>query len=257
MWICPRCKGEYSAKIQNRQVGDDACPYCNGLHVWKGFNDLITTHPDLAAEWSEKNEDSADKYYKSATAYVLWHCFECGGDYRAQIRDREVGDDACPYCRGKKALRGFNDLTTTNPELAAEWSSNNLLSPDCYLRMMSVDALWICPRCGGEYSERIRNREVGDNACPYCRGIRTLEGYNDFATLHPDLLSEWSVVENTLLGIRPNAVLDTNMFKVWWKCPDCNHKYYMSIKDRLMKQKRGFTACTYCNGRRIKEIHFF
>lgn len=257
LWICPRCKGEYSAKIQNRQVGDDACPYCNGLHVWKGFNDLITTHPDLAAEWSEKNEDSADKYYKSATAYVLWHCFECGGDYRAQIRDREVGDDACPYCRGKKALRGFNDLTTTNPELAAEWSSNNLLSPDCYLRMMSVDALWICPRCGGEYSERIRNREVGDNACPYCRGIRTLEGYNDFATLHPDLLSEWSVVENTLLGIRPNAVLDTNMFKVWWKCPDCNHKYYMSIKDRLMKQKRGFTACTYCNGRRIKEIHFF
>ena len=33
------------------------CPYCNGVRVLVGFNDLKTTRPDLAAEWDyEKNE---------------------------------------------------------------------------------------------------------------------------------------------------------------------------------------------------------
>ena len=221
------------------------------------MNDLTTTDPELAKEWSPNNSDTADLHQKISGDYALWICPRCKGEYSAKIQNRQVGDDVCPYCQGKKAWKGFNDLTTTDPELVAEWSNNNPLSPDHYLRTMWFVALWICPRCGGEYSKQIREREVGDDACPYCKGKRILDGYNDFATLHPDLLSEWSVAENTLLGIRPNAVLDTNMFKIWWKCQDCNHKYYMSIKDRLMKQKRGFTACTYCNGRRIKEIHFF
>ncbi len=257
LWICPNCRGEYSSKIQTRAIGDDSCPFCKGIRVLKGFNDFATTHPELVAEWSDNNTLPAYTFFKSSYESVLWNCPRCGGEYRAQIREREVGDDACPYCRGKHVLKGFNDLVTTHPELVAEWSPNNESSPEEYYKAASAYALWNCPRCGGEYRAQIREREAGDDACPYCIGKRVLKGFNDLVTTHPELVEEWAFPENALLGIRPDSVMKSDMRKVWWRCNDCKRKYYMSIRERLLKEKRGFTTCTYCRGRRINLIHFF
>ena len=58
VWICDKGH-EWSARVADRTEGH-GCPYCAGHRVWKGFNDLATTHPDLLLEWSEKNTISPE-----------------------------------------------------------------------------------------------------------------------------------------------------------------------------------------------------
>ncbi|MFM7785036.1 MAG: hypothetical protein ACKPE6_10410, partial [Gammaproteobacteria bacterium] len=40
--------------------------------------------------------------------------------YESTIGSRTGQGSGCPYCIGKKILAGFNDLSTTHPELATE-----------------------------------------------------------------------------------------------------------------------------------------
>ena len=250
LWICPACHGEYSYPVAERKIGDDACPYCRGTRVLPGFNDLKTTDPELAAEWSKNNGRDAGSVPRNANLSALWICPTCHGEYSYPVAERKVGDDVCPYCRGKRVLSGFNDLKTTDPELAAEWSENNERDVETVRHSMTLRALWVCPTCHGEYSYPVAKREAGDNACPYCRGKRVLPGYNSFKVNHPDLMDEWAEAENIIMGVDPDYMLDRNTKRVWWTCKTCGQKYLLSIERRLMKQKRGHVPCTYCNGRR-------
>ena len=48
-WVC--AFGHYwSAQVRKRALRGDGCPYCSGKKVLAGFNDLLTTHPELAAQ---------------------------------------------------------------------------------------------------------------------------------------------------------------------------------------------------------------
>ena len=88
--------------------------------------------------------------------------------------------------------------------------------------------------------------------CPYCNDKLPLPGYNTVKVKHPDLINEeWAVNENVFIGVDPDKALDNSIEKAWWKCPNCNHLYLMSIKDRLMKLRRKHNSCTFCGGRRI------
>ena len=255
IWKCPTCGHEYEAKVKDREVGDDSCPYCTGKKVLPGFNSLKAVKPELSLEWSDKNEQSADEILPTSWMRALWECPTCGGEYEAAVKDREVGDDSCPYCAGKKVLPGFNSLKAVKPELSLEWSDKNEQSADEILPTSWMRALWECPTCGGEYEAAVKDREVGDDSCPYCTGKKVLPGFNSLKIKKPDLLEEWSDVENMFLGIDPDQILDTYDENVWWECQTCGQKYMMSVKDRLMKQKRGHEACPNCKGRRWKKTY--
>lgn len=251
LWICPTCGGEYSALIRDRKVGDDACPYCKNIRPLAGYNTLADKKPELIPEWSSNNENKPDEVVATSTLPALWICPTCHGEYSASIRDREVGDDSCPYCNNRKPLVGYNTLADKKPELVSEWSPNNESKPDEVVATSTLPALWICPTCHGEYSASIRDREAGDDACPYCRNKKPLPGFNTLQARHPELVQqEWCYAENLLLGVNPDNILESYSGKVWWKCPTCGRKYIMTVKDRLMKQKRGHVACQQCRGRR-------
>ena len=251
LWICPTCHGEYSASIRDREVGDDSCPYCNNRKPLVGYNTLADKKPNLIAEWSPNNQIKPDEVVATSSLPALWICPTCHGEYSASIRDREVGDDSCPYCNNRKPLVGYNTLADKKPNLIAEWSPNNQIKPDEVVATSSLPALWICPTCHGEYSASIRDRESGDDACPYCRNKKPLPGFNTLQARHPELVKqEWCYAENLLLGVNPDNILESYSGKVWWKCPTCGRKYIMTVKDRLMKQKRGHVACQQCRGRR-------
>lgn len=52
-WKCKEGH-EWSGLIANRArkgKADPGCPYCSGRKVLAGYNDLATTHPDIAAMW--------------------------------------------------------------------------------------------------------------------------------------------------------------------------------------------------------------
>ena len=53
-WIC-NMNHRWQASIVSRTKGSK-CPYCSGICVIRGKNDLATLRPDIAAEWNdEKN----------------------------------------------------------------------------------------------------------------------------------------------------------------------------------------------------------
>ena len=255
LWACPTCYGEYAARICDRTVGDDACPYCRHKKVLAGFNDLASVYLELAAEWSENNPDSPSDYLRTSARTALWSCPTCHGEYEARICDRTVDDDSCPYCRQKKVLAGFNDLASVDSELASEWSLANPDKPSEYLRTSPHKALWACPTCHGEYEACVCDRFVNDCICPYCNEKKVLPGFNSFAVKHPDEMEEWDELANYLLA-DPNEILSSYNQKLWWNCPQ-GHKYDMSPKQKLYYRMRKMQPCPYCKGRRRKLHHFF
>ena len=52
---------------------------------------------------------------------VWWICSK-GHEWEAYISNRASKNVGCPYCAGKKVLKGFNDLETLCPDVAQEWN---------------------------------------------------------------------------------------------------------------------------------------
>jgi hypothetical protein len=91
----------YTARIANRVNNESNCPYCSGNKILIGFNDLETTHPEIAREalgWDPK------KYSFGANSVVKWKC-EYGHTWKASIASRaSVMATNCPSC----ALPGYD-----------------------------------------------------------------------------------------------------------------------------------------------------
>ena len=74
----------------------------------------------------------------------------------------------CPICANKEVLVGYNDLATTNPDLASEWhpTMNGALRPTD-ITAGSEKKVWWYGDCGHEWQSIVyhRNKGVG---CPIC-----------------------------------------------------------------------------------------
>lgn len=253
-WKCEVCGSNFDYSPIDRFLHQKGCPFCAGKEVRIGMNSLDVTNPELAKEWSDNNELTASEVLATSSRSVLWVCSKCGGEYQYPIKDREPGDDSCPYCNNKKVLPGFNSLADMKPELLAEWSSNNNEEPIEFLATSSHLALWICPQCGGEYQYPIRDRKPGDDSCPYCNNKKVLPGFNSFKICYPELMKEWHFKANYLIA-EPDHILASYNNNVWWKCSQCGYTYKMSPKKKLYYQKRHMKACPFCKGRRRKKHH--
>ena len=78
-------------------VGVFKCPVCSGQKVVVGFNDLITTRPDLAAEWNyERNDILPTQVTKGSHKDVWWKCSR-NHEWIARISARDYRN-GCPYC---------------------------------------------------------------------------------------------------------------------------------------------------------------
>ena len=165
-WKCPKGH-EWQSTIKDRNSGN-GCPYCASKMVSKGYNDLQAVNPSLTKEWNyEKNNgltpvDVTPNSHKK----VWWKCSN-GHEWQAAIADRN-GGRGCPYCAGKKVLKGYNDLQTINPTLANEWNyeKNNGLTPAEVTPNSHLKAWWKCSQ-GHEWQALISNRHKG-NGCPQC-----------------------------------------------------------------------------------------
>lgn len=183
-WICPECNGEYIAKISERELGDDSCPYCNRKRALLGFNSLIDTHPKLALEWAKSNRRGPETFIKENRKYVRWECPTCTGEYWAKLCDREVGDDSCPYCRNIKPLKNYNTLAIRHRDLMAEWDYVNnylLCDPNQIIDKYSRNVWWICKECEYKYlmspNQKVYYKKRKMKSCPKCKGMRRKKSY--------------------------------------------------------------------------------
>lgn len=167
--------------------------------------------------------------YKGSHEKILTQCNICTSIWEPTPTHLLTRDKGCPYCAGKKVLVGFNDLKTKRPDLAAEWDyeKNEGLIPEDVTIGTHKRAWWICSKCNNSYDAKISNRNTG-YGCPYCENLKIKEGFNDLATLNPNLASEWNYKKNDVL---PTEVAPSAKRKVWWECK-YGHEWEASINSR-------------------------
>ena len=101
---------------------------------------------------------------------VWWKC-KLGHEWETTICLRTLQKTRCPYCTGKKILKGYNDLETVFPSLALEWDfeKNIGLSPDELVPGSGKIVAWKCPKCGHEWTSSVVNRTKKKSGCTKCR----------------------------------------------------------------------------------------
>ncbi len=162
---------EWQTRISHRNNGS-SCPYCSGRCAIKGENDLTTINPNLASEWNhEKNGGlKPEDFTVSSGKKVWWNCSK-GHEWQAAIYSRSNGF-GCPYCSGRYAIKGKNDLVTLNTNLVKEWNyeKNGDLKPEDFTVSSSKKVWWTCSK-GHEWQTTIYNRTNG-RGCPVCTSER-------------------------------------------------------------------------------------
>ena len=166
-WKCKDCGNEWYTLISTRS-GGSRCPYCSGYTLLKGFNDLATTHPDLAAEWSERNYPlMPDEVNAKSRHNVWWKCKTCGNEWKSVINARVKGT-VCPVCADRTVLAGYNDLATTDRKLLAEWDyEKNSLLPTQVSRRSMKRVWWKCS-LGHSWKAKISDRTIIGEKCTVC-----------------------------------------------------------------------------------------
>lgn len=198
-WFCPKCKSCYDLSVLQRVRGSN-CPYCRGYRV-NNSNSLASLRPDIANQWHPtKNGDlSPDNVPCGSDKKVWWICTnDCKHIWKTTISNRTTGRN-CPYCYGNdKILKGYNDMWTTNPELASL-----LANPEDgfnYKENSNAYVNWKCPTCGEVINKRqINSINKTKLVCPMCSdGISYPEKvlYNVLTSLNlkfvRDISFKWS-----------------------------------------------------------------
>lgn len=228
-WICASGH-RWETKVQLRAVRGFGCPYCSGSKAILGETDLATTHPDLAKEavgWDPS------QFKAGSEKKVLWKC-SFGHEWEAIIANRGRLGAGCPVCAGQKVQIGFNDIATTNPEIAKDafgWD------PTSYSIGSGIKLTWKCSN-GHTYECPPHRRARGDG-CPYCSNHVLLVGFNDLMTTHPEIAREAS-------GWDPSSVVAGINEKRRWKC-NLGHEWDAMVPSRT----RQATGCPVCSNREV------
>ncbi len=243
-WKCKKCGYVRAQCISDRNCHGSGCPVCSGHAVKKGYNDLDTIRPDLAEEWDyDKNGGlTPDMFTANSAKQIFWKCKKCGYSWPARIFSRNAGN-GCPACAGKAVKKGYNDLASKRPDLAAEWDykRNGDLTPDMFTIHSGKKVFWLCKKCGHSWSAYIFNRNKY-SGCPVCAGRVLKKGHNDLTTLRPDIAAEWDYEGNG--DFTPDQItLHTNK-EVSWKCPDCGYKWFAKVCNRTKAKHPKCPSCS-------------
>ena len=129
-----------------------------------GFNDLATTHPDVAKEADGWDPTTVTR---GAKQKLPWKC-SLGHTWKATANNRTNAWHAqgCPYCANKRVWQGFNDLATLFPEVAKEahgWDPSQVAAGSS-----SHTRKWKCSSCSHEWETTPNSRAGQEAGCPEC-----------------------------------------------------------------------------------------
>ena len=230
-----KCKlGHVWLTTPSHRARGQGCPYCSGRKLLQGFNDLKTLFPEIASDadgWDPK------LVIVGSSQKVNWIC-KLGHKWNVAIEYRtRGGKSGCPVCAGKAVHSGFNDLATTNPDIAKDafgWD------PKTVTQSSGKEMQWKCT--GGHIYKSAVYSRTGKNAngCPYCSNRKIIQGENDLATTHPHIAAESD-------GWDPTTVsAGVGKKKYDWVCPD-GHKYKSYVYSRTSG-----VGCPICTNKSIK-----
>lgn len=170
-WRCGKGHS-WQAPVYTRTTGR-GCPVYAGKAVIPDENDLASAFPEIAAQWHPtKNGGLTPQSCTPASNRKVWWVCPLGHEYQAAVGARTVHSSGCPYCSGRKVLKGFNDLATLEPKIAAQWhpTLNGSLTPDMVTVGSSRKVWWQCAE--GHVWKAVVYSRTGPKkcGCPACAG---------------------------------------------------------------------------------------
>ena len=170
-WRCE--KGHVWQAMPAARANGESCPVCAGKVVIPGENDFADLCPEVAEQWDgEKNgELTAKEVSPYSNRKVWWRC-EKDHSWQAAIAARTKRKTGCPYCTGRRALAGYNDLATADPFVAAQWhpTLNGELTPQMVTAGSRRQVWWQCS-LGHVWKARVHSRTGKQRSgCPVCAG---------------------------------------------------------------------------------------
>lgn len=177
---CP--KGHHPAQTLYSYL-KDGCMVCRGLAT-KALPDqsyLVSTDPELAAEWVRCKGGSnytPENVKDGSKRTVVWRCIACGHEWEATVRERQLRENnRCSSC-GKV----MGSLAWKYPQLAAEWSPTNPVSPWNIKPFGKIDFKpeWVCARNPNHvWTMSIALRINKGRGCPFCEREDAKKGENN------------------------------------------------------------------------------
>jgi len=220
-----------------------------------GKNDLkswciANNRPDILKEWDEtRNGVRTPSNTMYGAKYNAWWICPNLHHYQTTMYNRcKENGTGCPFCSGRRVLLGYNDLKTTNPELASQWhpTKNGNLKPESVTNGSNKKIWWLFPyddpitgkHFDFEWEATIGNRALRGSDCPFLHG-RLWQGFNDLLSVNPNLAEEWNTDRN---GCSPSEIIANDNRLFWWKCSCCGNEWRARVKNRNIL-KRGCPQC--------------
>ncbi len=225
-----RCGADHTwTTSPNKRTTGRGCPYCAGKRPALGETDLATVRPDLTADLVDLAFGTA--LTVNSNKKVWWRCSR-GHQWEATVANRVNASSGCPYCAGKRAILGETDLATLRPDVAGQ-----LVDPALGSQLTVSSGRRVEWRCdlGHVYTSRVADKSAGAG-CPFCSGKAVLPGFNDLATVRPDLAAQ---LGDQILGTRLTV---GSSKRVAWNC-SLGHRYETAVHKRATRGD----GCPYCS----------
>jgi hypothetical protein len=239
-WLCDRGH-HFESKIASRAITGNGCRYCADQAIWPGETDMASTEPWMTERWHPTlNGDVTPNDVMAQSNRMAWWICELGHAYDNRC-DRIFLGDTCPYCSGRRVLPGFNDIATTHPDLATRWhpTKNGDFTPTDVSAGSDKRVWWVCD-IGHAYDIAISTAASGVG-CGTCSGHRVLPGFNDLASLDPEVAAEWHPTKNGDLLTTQVALFSQK--DAWWLGEHCGHAWKVRINARTGRDRNGCPKC--------------
>jgi len=152
------------------------------------------THDEFIKELNDKNNSiKVLGYYVHNKKNIDVKCLKCNGEW-SPVPDSLLSGYGCPYCSNQKILIGFNDMWTTNQELA-----KLLANPEDgynYFQGSHKKVNWKCPKCNSVIKDKsiasIKSHGLSCKKCSDGVSYPNKIMYNIFNQLNIDFTPEYS-----------------------------------------------------------------
>lgn len=206
---------------------------------------LAYCFPEVAKEWDyEKNKGITPERINSTTDRRFWWKCKNGHSWQSSVVNRTSAHCGCPYCSGKRVLKGYNDLQTRYPDVA-RWWDNERNAPLHAFDVMPGSIKknwWICEK-GHSYQASPNVKTANRTGCPVCSNSIIISGVNSFKDTHPMHSEFWDYNRNQA---SPDQFSAGTMKKCFWICM-IGHTWEETVASFARRK----AECPYCSGNRL------
>lgn len=242
-WMCN--EGHlWKSKVKDQAAKGIWCRKCNPQsYTSRKKTFLKNSHPELFNELVKviDSEIALETLTSGSTRHAEWKCSK-NHIFTAKVTNRTLLGRGCPYCAGRYAIPGENDIATTNPEVMSYWDYDaNSLKPEEVKKSTNKELHWKCAK-NHRWMSVPHNLADRKQFCPFCSGKRLIPGETDFASVYPDQLNLWNYSKNIIL---PHEISAGNGQIVHWIC-SLGHEWEAPVYSAKTRTKS--TGCAVCAG---------